>query len=99
MKKNISKLIAQIERTTSATRKDAFKVTSRNANHYVNKILVESEAYNAPSEAEKYVKEEMKEMKEFERGNINANVSDLDRNIRTNKMGRPRGIEHQLNLF
>lgn len=95
MKKNISKLIAQIERSTSAARKDTFKVTSRNANQYVNKILVESEAYNAPSIAEKYVKEEMKD---FESGNVNENVSDLNRNM-SHKMGRPKGIEHQLNLF
>lgn len=95
MKKNISKLIAQVERSTSATRKDVFKVTSRNANQYVNKILVESEAFNAPSKAEQYVKEEMKD---FERGNINEKVSDLNRNV-NHKMGKPKGIEHQLNLF
>lgn len=94
MKKNISKLIAQIERSTSATRKDNFKVTSRNANQYVNKILVESEAYNAPSIAEKYVKEEMKD---FERGNVNENVSELNRNV-SHKI-RPKGIEYQLNVF
>ncbi len=96
MKKNISKLIAQIERSTSSARKDSFKVTSRNANQYVNKILVESEVYNAPSTAEIYVKEEMRE---FDRGRVNEKTSDLDRSIRTNKMGRHKGIEHQLNLI
>ena len=43
MKKNVSKLIAQIERNTSANRREGFKVTCKNVNNYVNKILVDSE--------------------------------------------------------
>ena len=40
MKKNIINLVAQIGKNTSSARKESFKVTSMNANHYVNKILV-----------------------------------------------------------
>ena len=43
MKKNISKLIAQINRGASATRKEGFKLTCKNASNYVNKILVDEE--------------------------------------------------------
>jgi hypothetical protein len=42
MKKNLINLVAQIK-GVSNTRKEAFKVTSKNANKYVNKILVDSE--------------------------------------------------------
>jgi hypothetical protein len=59
MHKNINKLVAQIKRSSSATRKESFKITSKNANHYANKIPVEEDAFNQPSLAENYVREEM----------------------------------------
>ncbi len=40
MKKNLDKLIAQIEGTLANKAKGGFKITSKNANQYTNKILV-----------------------------------------------------------
>lgn len=42
MKRNINKLIAQIERNASKNPKGRFKITSKNANQYTNKILVDA---------------------------------------------------------
>jgi hypothetical protein len=95
MKKNITNLIAQIGRNTSTTRKESFKVTSVNANQYVNKILVEAEHFNEPTPTENYVREEMKiyQMKQQ-----NEEVKNLETNMKR-KAERPKDIEHQLNLL
>jgi len=42
MKRNINKLISQIERGTTTNPKGRFKMTSKNVNEYTNKILVDA---------------------------------------------------------
>ena len=41
MKRNLTKLIEEVEQGVSK-RKGSFKVTSKNANEYTNKILVDA---------------------------------------------------------
>ena len=91
MKKNISKLVAQIKRSSSVS-KEAFKVTSGNVNQYVNKILVDSEDYNQPGITEAFIKEEMKQYPTTESEHYSKNVADLNENVKK-KMEKPKGIE------
>lgn len=92
MKKNIGKLIAQVERSTSATRKDGLKVTCKNANNYVNKILVDSEQYNKIGKPESYVNEEMK----VYQNEGNKNISDLSNQMKKKTEKKTYTLEHHL---
>jgi len=42
MKKNLNKLIAQVELGVGKSQKPSFKITSENVNLYTNKILVDA---------------------------------------------------------
>lgn len=55
MKKNISNLIAEISRKSKTNKVGRFKITCKNANAYMNKILVDSEEFNKPSLMERFV--------------------------------------------
>jgi hypothetical protein len=88
MKKNLCKLVAQIEKSSSSARKESFKVTSKNANQYVNKILVDSEAFNEPGITETYIKEEMSI---FQRENSNQNIVNLNESLKK-RTEKPKGI-------
>ena len=59
MKKNIGRLIVQIEAAVNPAKKGGFKVTCSEAQKYTNKILVDAVEYNKPSGSEQYVNEEM----------------------------------------
>jgi len=49
MKKHISQLIVQVERTLIAPKRGTFKIPCKDIHKYENKILVEAEEYNTPS--------------------------------------------------
>lgn len=51
MKKNLGKMIVEISPGMKKTSRTGFKMTCSNAHEYTNKILVDSEEYNRPSNA------------------------------------------------
>ena len=75
MKKNIGRLIIQIEAAANPAKKGGFKVTCSEAQRYTNKILVDAVEYNKPSGSEQYVNEEMADFKEMS-GDESAKRSD-----------------------
>jgi hypothetical protein len=93
MKKNAT-LIAQVARSASASRKDAFKVTCKNANRYANKILVDSEQFNQPGVTEAFIRAEMQDYRPA-RLQHNRNATELSGSLR--RKAERRSIEDQLN--
>lgn len=61
MKKNLSRLIAEVKPGSSRPSRGGFKLTCRNAHEYTNKILVDADEMNKPSNAERFIGEEMEE--------------------------------------
>jgi len=59
MRKNISQLIVEVSSKTASLVYPPFKITSKNAAKYTNKIVVDEEEYNKPSNMEAFVHQEM----------------------------------------
>jgi hypothetical protein len=55
MRKNISQLIVQVSSKTTSSVRPPFKITSKNVAKYTNKIVVDEEEFNQPSEMEKFI--------------------------------------------
>ena len=49
MKRNISKLVLQVGKSTRPQRSSSFKIETNEANLYANKILVDSEELSKPT--------------------------------------------------
>ena len=55
MRKNISQLIVHVSTKATSSVRPTFKITSKNAAKYTNKILVDEEEYNQPSNMEAFI--------------------------------------------
>jgi hypothetical protein len=55
MRKNISQLIVKVSTKATSSVRPTFKITSKNAAKYTNKILVDEEEYNQPSNMEAFI--------------------------------------------